>query len=175
MNRWLTEDEQRAWRGLLRMTSQLNARMNRQLQDDYGISLADYDVLVVLSEAPAGRRRVFELADALAWEQSRVSHQLARMQRRGLVARQECPTDARGAFVVLTETGRAGPCRDGAATGLRRAQPRPARRADRRQLQRPGPSAGHPGRPLTPPPADSSARGYLRCGSDALSVRTTWS
>ena len=107
MNRWLTEDEQRAWRGLLRMTSQLNARMNRQLQDDYGISLADYDVLVVLSEAPAGRRRVFELADALAWEQSRVSHQLSRMQRRGLVARQECPTDARGAFVVLTETGRA--------------------------------------------------------------------
>jgi DNA-binding MarR family transcriptional regulator len=107
MNRWLTDDEQQAWRGLLRMTSQLNARMNRQLQDDYGISLADYDALVVLSEAPAGRRRVFELADALAWEQSRVSHQLARMQRRGLVTREECPTDARGAFVVLTETGRA--------------------------------------------------------------------
>jgi len=105
MSRWLTEDEQRAWRGLQRMTSQLNARMNRQLQDDYGISLADYDVLVVLSEAPQGRRRVFELADALAWEQSRVSHQLARMQRRGLVARQECLTDARGAFVVLTEVG----------------------------------------------------------------------
>ena len=107
MTRWLTEDEQGAWRGLLQMTAQLNARMNRQLQDDYGISLADYDVLVVLSEAPQGRRRVFELADALAWEQSRVSHQLARMQRRGLVARQECPTDARGAFVVLTEAGRA--------------------------------------------------------------------
>jgi DNA-binding MarR family transcriptional regulator len=107
MNRWLTDDEQRAWRGLLRMTAQLNGRMNRQLQDEYGISLADYDVLVVLSEAPAARRRVFELADALAWEQSRVSHQLARMQRRGLVAREECPTDARGAFVVLTETGRA--------------------------------------------------------------------
>ena len=102
MSRWLTEDEQRAWRGLLRMTAQLNARMNRQLQDDYGISLADYDVLVVLSEAPACRRRVFELTDALAWEQSRVSHQLARMQRRGLVTREECLTDARGAFAVLT-------------------------------------------------------------------------
>jgi DNA-binding MarR family transcriptional regulator len=107
MSRWLTEDEQRAWRGLLRMTSQLNARMNRQLQDDYGISLADYDVLVVLSEAPQGQRRVFEIADELAWEQSRVSHQLARMQRRGLVARRECPSDARGAFAVLTEAGRA--------------------------------------------------------------------
>ncbi|HXL20149.1 MAG TPA: MarR family transcriptional regulator, partial [Streptosporangiaceae bacterium] len=107
MSRWLTEEEQRAWRGLLRMTAQLNARMNRQLQDDYGISLADYDVLVVLSEAPAGRRRVFELAGELAWEQSRVSHQLARMQRRGLVVREECPTDARGAFAVITEAGRA--------------------------------------------------------------------
>ena len=107
MSRWLTEEEQRAWRGLLRMTSQLNARMNRQLQDDYGISLADYDVLVVLSEAPAGRLRVFEIAGALAWEQSRVSHQLARMQRRSLVTREECRTDARGAFVVLTGAGRA--------------------------------------------------------------------
>lgn len=107
MIRWLTEEEQRAWRGLLRMTSQLNARMNRQLLQDYGVSLADYDVLVVLSEAPAGRLRVFEVADALAWEQSRVSHQLARMQRRGLIAREHCSSDARGAFAVLTEAGRA--------------------------------------------------------------------
>jgi DNA-binding MarR family transcriptional regulator len=107
MSCWLTEDEQRAWRGLLQMTSQLNARMNRQLQDDYGVSLADYDVLVALSEAPEGRLRVFEIAGTLAWEQSRVSHQLARMQRRGLVARQECRADARGAFAVLTDVGRA--------------------------------------------------------------------
>ena len=107
MSRWLTEDEQRAWRGLVRMTSQLNARMNRQLQEEFGISLADYEVLVVLTEVPGGRRRVFEIAGTLAWEQSRVSHQLARMQRRGLITREECPTDARGAFVVLTEAGRA--------------------------------------------------------------------
>ena len=107
MNRWLTEEEQRAWRGLLRMTSQLNARMNRQLLQDYGVSLADYDVLVALSEAPEGQLRVFEVADALAWEQSRVSHQLARMQRRGLIAREDCASDARGAFAVLTEAGHA--------------------------------------------------------------------
>jgi DNA-binding MarR family transcriptional regulator len=107
MSRWLTEEEQRAWRGLLRMTSQLNARLNRQLLQDYGVSLADYDVLVVLSEAAEGRLRVFEVADALAWEQSRVSHQLARMQRRGLVAREGCASDARGAFAVLVEAGRA--------------------------------------------------------------------
>ena len=107
MSRWLTEEEQRAWRGLLRMTSQLNARANRLLLQQYGISLADYEVLVVLSEAPEGRLRVFEVADALAWEQSRVSHQLARMQRRGLVTREGCATDARGAFAVLTTAGRA--------------------------------------------------------------------
>ena len=150
MNRWLTEEEQRAWRGLLRMTSQLNARMNRQLQEDYGISLADYEVLVVLSEAPEGRLRVFEVADALAWEQSRVSHQLARMQRRGLITRQDCASDARGAFAVLTAAGRAAIERaapahveTGAAAGLRRAQPRPARRADRGHHPRPGPAGGH--------------------------------
>ena len=106
MSRWLTEEEQRAWRGLLRMTSQLNARANRLLQEEYGISLADYEVLVALSEAPEGRLRVFEVADALAWEQSRVSHQLARMQRRGLITREGCATDARGAFAVLTTVGR---------------------------------------------------------------------
>jgi len=107
MTRWLTEDEQRAWRGLLRMTAQLNARANRQLLQEYGISLPDYEVLVALSEAPEGRLRVFEIADALAWEQSRVSHQLARMQRRGLIAREDCASDARAAFAVLTAAGRA--------------------------------------------------------------------
>ena len=107
MSRWLTDEEQRAWRGLLRMTSQLNARANRQLLQEYRISLADYEVLVALSEAPEGQLRVFEVADALAWEQSRVSHQLARMQRRGLITREGCATDARGAFAVLTEAGRA--------------------------------------------------------------------
>ncbi len=106
MTRWLTEEEQRAWRGLLRMTAQLNARANRLLLQEYGISLADYEVLVALSEAPEGQLRVFEVADALAWEQSRVSHQLARMQRRGLITREGCATDARGAFAVLTTVGR---------------------------------------------------------------------
>ena len=62
MTRWLTEEEQRAWRGLLRMTAQLNARANRLLLQEYGISLADYEVLVALSEAPEGQLRVFEVA-----------------------------------------------------------------------------------------------------------------
>jgi DNA-binding MarR family transcriptional regulator len=106
MPHWLTEPEQRAWRGLLQMNSALDARLNRELQQMSGLSLTDYDVLVLLTEAPDGRRRVFEVAEDLQWEQSRLSHHLARMQRRGLVAREECTTDRRGAFVVLTDAGR---------------------------------------------------------------------
>jgi DNA-binding MarR family transcriptional regulator len=88
------------------MTSQLQGRLNRQLQDAFGLSLADYDVLVRLTDTPQGRLRVYELAHDLQWEQSRLSHHLARMQRRRLVAREECTTDRRGAFIVLTRTGR---------------------------------------------------------------------
>jgi DNA-binding MarR family transcriptional regulator len=106
MSQWLTDDEQRAWRGLVQMTSRLDARLNRELQQSSGLSLADYDVLVLLTEAPDGRLRMFELVDDLQWEQSRLSHHVARMQRRGLVAREECTTDKRGAFVVLTDAGR---------------------------------------------------------------------
>jgi DNA-binding MarR family transcriptional regulator len=106
MPQWLTDDEQRAWRGLVQMTSRLDARLNRQLQQASGLSLADYDVLVLLTEAPDGRLRVFQIAEELQWEQSRLSHHLVRMQRRGLVAREECTTDRRGAFVVLTDDGR---------------------------------------------------------------------
>src|SRR3954454_8988915 len=106
MSQWLTDDEQRAWRGLVQMTSRLDARLNRELQQSSGLSLADYDVLVLLTEAPEGRLRMFELIEDLHWEQSRLSHHIARMQRRGLVAREECTTDRRGAFVVLTDAGR---------------------------------------------------------------------
>jgi DNA-binding MarR family transcriptional regulator len=106
MPRWLRDDEQRAWRGLVQMTSRLDARLNRELQQSSGLSLADYDVLVLLTETPDGRLRVFEIADDLRWEQSRLSHHLGRMQGRGLVTREECTTDRRGAFVVLTAAGR---------------------------------------------------------------------
>jgi DNA-binding MarR family transcriptional regulator len=106
MSQWLTDDEQRAWRGLVQMTSRLDARLNRELQQSSGLSLADYDVLVLLTEAPDERLRMFELVEDLQWEQSRLSHHVARMQRRGLVAREECTTDKRGAFVVLTAAGR---------------------------------------------------------------------
>jgi DNA-binding MarR family transcriptional regulator len=104
---WLDEREQRAWRAFLGVHAQLTARLQRQLQRDSGLSYADYEVLVRLSEASEGRLRAFQLGDGLRWEKSRLSHQLSRMQGRGLVDRQECPTDRRGAFVVLTDAGRA--------------------------------------------------------------------
>src|SRR5215207_2278908 len=105
--RWLDETEQRAWRGYLRMQGRLSAQLNRQLQADSELSLADFDVLVHLTDVPDGRVRVLELARQLEWEQSRTSHQVARMQKRGLVVREECADDRRGAFVVLTPAGRA--------------------------------------------------------------------
>jgi DNA-binding MarR family transcriptional regulator len=103
---WLTDDEQRLWRGYLQMQARLTAELNRQLQADSGLSLADYEVLVHLSDAPDSRLRPYELQRALEWQQSRLSHHLGRMQRRGLVAREECASDGRGAYVTLTEAGR---------------------------------------------------------------------
>lgn len=105
-DRWLTEQEQAAWRAYLGLHRELSARLNRQLQTDSQLSLTDYEVLVVLSEAPAGRMRPFEMVRSLQWEQSRLSHHLTRMQRRGLVCREECDADGRGAVIVLTPCGR---------------------------------------------------------------------
>ncbi|EHR51762.1 transcriptional regulator [Saccharomonospora marina XMU15] len=106
MTRWLTDEEQRAWRRYLDMNAKLTARLHRRLQTDSGLSLADFDVLVQLTDRAVPRMRVGELAEALQWERSRLSHHLARMQKRGLVSRQDCPEDARGAFVLLTDKGR---------------------------------------------------------------------
>ncbi|BBY18447.1 MarR family winged helix-turn-helix transcriptional regulator [Mycolicibacterium litorale] len=102
---WLSAEEQRVWRGYLAMVAELQGAMNRQLQRDCGLSLADYDVLVALSER--GEQRMFELGEALSWEQSRLSHQLRRMRDRGLVTRHGATDDRRGATVALTDSGRA--------------------------------------------------------------------
>jgi DNA-binding MarR family transcriptional regulator len=104
---WLDEREQEAWRGLVTMQFQLDSRLRRSLVRRSGLSDADYAVLVYLSEAPDGRLRAFELVNGLGWEKSRLSHQLRRMEGRGLVEKGACDTDRRGSFVVLTEAGRA--------------------------------------------------------------------
>jgi DNA-binding MarR family transcriptional regulator len=103
---WLTDDEQHVWRTWLRAQVLLHTAVGAQLDRDAGLSESDYAVLVHLSEAPDGRLRGKALAGALQWEKSRLSHHLGRMERRGLVARTECPTDGRGAFVELTAEGR---------------------------------------------------------------------
>jgi DNA-binding MarR family transcriptional regulator len=103
---WLTDEQQQIWRSYLRVESLLPARLNRQLQSDSGLSLAEYAVLVTLSESAEGIMRPFELGNLLNWEQSRLSHQLMRMENRGLIRREQCPSDRRGALVVLTDTGR---------------------------------------------------------------------
>ena len=102
---WLTDEQQQIWRGYLTMVSGLQTAMQRQLQTDCDVSLADYDVLVALSEA--GPLRMNELGEVLGWEQSRLSHQLRRMRGRGLVARHGSDDDRRGATVELTADGRA--------------------------------------------------------------------
>jgi DNA-binding MarR family transcriptional regulator len=104
--RWLTREEFAAWRGLLRMHAQLAARLNRELSSASELSLQDYGVLAVLSEQRDGRLRAFELGRELGWEKSRLSHHIERMERRGLVSRQQCPTDRRGLNVAVTAEGK---------------------------------------------------------------------
>lgn len=103
--RWLDETESRAWRAYMRMRTLLNAQVVRDLARESGLSGADYDVLSNLSETEGHRWRLHELAARMAWSKSRLSHHITRMEQRGLVTREECPSDGRGAFVTLTDAG----------------------------------------------------------------------
>jgi DNA-binding MarR family transcriptional regulator len=102
---WLDEAEDRAWRGYRQMFLLLNAQVNRDMARQSGLSEPDYDVLSALSEARDRSFRLKKLAERMLWSQSRLSHHVTRMQQRGLVVRQECAEDARGATIVLTEAG----------------------------------------------------------------------
>ena len=104
--RWLDERELRAWRALQRMQMQLDAFLVRDLAERSSLSYPDYLVLVALTDRPDGRMRLFELGHALGWEKSRVSHHVSRMAGRGLVDREPCDADRRGAHVVVTKAGR---------------------------------------------------------------------
>src|SRR5215211_5815323 len=100
--RWLDRDESRAWRGYSRMVALLDARLARELTRETGLSYADYDVLSHLTEVAGGRLRLSELGRRLLWSKSRLSHHATRMEQRGLVRREECDSDGRGAWVILT-------------------------------------------------------------------------
>lgn len=104
--RWLNVREQRAWRGFVRMNAMVQDNLRRQLQRETDLSLADYEVLVSLSESELGALRSYQLGEALQWEASRLSHQLRRMEARGLVVRRSCGEDGRGITTAITVSGR---------------------------------------------------------------------
>ncbi|MEV7613423.1 MarR family winged helix-turn-helix transcriptional regulator [Streptomyces sp. NPDC089799] len=103
--RWLDAAEMRAWHAWRRAVPLVNAAIARDLGRDSGLSEADYDVLAMLSRSPGRRRRISGLAELMLWSRSRLSHQLTRMEQRGLVRREGVAADGRGAEVVLTGDG----------------------------------------------------------------------
>ena len=105
MTRWLSQEEQASWRAWIAATLLLPERLNRDLQEQAGLSLPDYEILVHLSEAPGRRMRMSDLANATLSSRSRLSHQVDRMEAEGLVEREPCLDDRRGAFAVLTARG----------------------------------------------------------------------
>jgi DNA-binding MarR family transcriptional regulator len=103
---WLSPREQRSWRAFIRLNQKLTARLGSELQTNAKLSGPDFAILVALTDESSGRLRFQELAKAIEFEQSRLSHQIGRMIKRGLVAREECAEDGRGAFVTITAQGR---------------------------------------------------------------------
>jgi DNA-binding MarR family transcriptional regulator len=101
----LTHAQQRAWRAFVESSWALHTRLEDDLRAQTGLSMSDYHVLVVLSEAPERRLRMGELAGRLVFSPSRCTYQIAGMVKRGLVARRSCPDDGRGQEAVLTEAG----------------------------------------------------------------------
>lgn len=101
---WLTEEEQRAWRVHLDVSRLLMYQLERDLQP-FGLTNNDYEILVNLSEAEERRMRMSDLAKSTLQSKSRLSHQITRMEAAGLVRRENCESDRRGLYAVLTEQG----------------------------------------------------------------------
>ena len=103
--RWLTAEEQDAWRSFMAGCRALFTAVDAQLQRDSGMPLAYYEILVQLSEAPGHALRMSQLAEAASASKSRASHAVARLEERGWVRRVDCPTDRRGQVAELTDEG----------------------------------------------------------------------
>ena len=101
----LTDEQQRAWRTFIETSWALHTRLEDDLRAQTGLSMNDYHVLVVLSEAPGRRLRMGELAGRLVFSPSRITYQINSMVKRGLVRKQPCPEDGRGQEAVLTDEG----------------------------------------------------------------------
>jgi DNA-binding MarR family transcriptional regulator len=104
--RWLTADEMAAWLPLVRFVHLLPQALDRQLREEAGISHVYYQILAMLSGAPAGSLRMSELAHLTSTSTSRLSHAVAALEERGWVERSSCPTDRRGQVASLTDAGR---------------------------------------------------------------------
>ncbi|MFI6207021.1 MarR family winged helix-turn-helix transcriptional regulator [Streptomyces sp. NPDC051041] len=103
--RWLTREEQRVWRSYIEASTLLEDHLDRQLQRDAGMPHIYYGLLVKLAESPHRRLRMTELAMQAKITRSRLSHAIARLEKNGWVRREDCPSDKRGQFAVLTEEG----------------------------------------------------------------------
>lgn len=103
--KWLNEDEQTLWRRLLSVRSHLQERLDSELRGTHGLSLAEYEVLVHLSEAGPFGARMSDLADGLLLSRSGLTRRIDSMVRAGLVERRSCPNDGRGSFALLTPLG----------------------------------------------------------------------
>jgi DNA-binding MarR family transcriptional regulator len=103
--RWLSEEEQRTWRAFLGASQLLMAQLDRELQRDAAIPHGYYEILVSLSESPDRMMRMSELAELTQSSRSRLSHAVTRLEERGWLRREECETDRRGQFAVLTDEG----------------------------------------------------------------------
>ncbi|MFD3332413.1 MarR family winged helix-turn-helix transcriptional regulator [Streptomyces sp. NPDC058700] len=103
--RWLSDEEQHVWRAYLHATTLLEDHLDRQLQRDAGMPHIYYGLLVQLSQAPRRRLRMTELAKSAKITRSRLSHAVARLEKNGWVRREDCPSDKRGQFALLTDEG----------------------------------------------------------------------
>jgi DNA-binding MarR family transcriptional regulator len=103
--RWLSDEEQVAWRAFIDAVRLFTSEIDRELQRDSGLNHAYYQILVTLSEAPELTIRMSELAALTLTSRSRLSHAIARLEEAGWVRRQSCPSDKRGSFAVLTDEG----------------------------------------------------------------------
>ncbi|WP_442943167.1 MarR family winged helix-turn-helix transcriptional regulator [Nocardia sp. NBC_00565] len=102
---WLSPSQQRAWRAYMDGHQRLAAALNRQLQRDSDLTLAEYRILVLLSEAPDRSLRMSELADGVLSSRSRLTHQIRRLETQRMVRRNTCLEDGRGVLAELTEEG----------------------------------------------------------------------
>lgn len=103
--RWLSTEDQAVWRHYLRATMEINEALDRELAAEHGLSLNEYEVLVVLSEQEGHTIRMSHLADQLVNSRSRLTHTVRRMEQRGLVQRAACSRDGRGVNCTLTPEG----------------------------------------------------------------------